>query len=195
MKKLFIVALVALMAGCKPWSAAKISVKKEPITPKLLTLEKKIEDVANATVITSGDQMKLFSKEVEENLTDPYGDKYGYIVMKQNMVKMKMGTGWAILQGFTAGIPLLFGVPAGGAKYEYEVELRVMDSQNRLVGKYSAIGNGSAKIAMYWGYSGANAWRKAYVDAINEAFNQIRPQIQADAGRLNDKLTAAGKLR
>lgn len=182
-----------ILTSCKAWDASQIGVKKEPISPKLLTLDKKLEDMANATVITSGDQMKVFSKEVEENLTDPYGDKYGVIIMKQNIIKYKIGIGWALLQGFTAAVPGLFGVPYGGQKYELEIEFRVMDSQNRLIGKYSAIGKGSAKVALYWGYSGQNAARKAYVDALNDAFNQIRPQIQADAARLNEKLSAAGK--
>jgi len=189
--KLLFIGIV--LTSCKSWDASKIGVKKEPIAPKVLTLDKKLEDMANATVITSGDQMKLFSKEVEENLTDPYGDKYGYIIMKQNLIKWKMGIGWALLQGFTAAVPGLFGVPYGGTKYEYEVEFRIMDSQNRLIGKYSAIGKGSAKVALYWGYSGQNAGRKAYVDALNDAFDKIRPQIQADAARLNEKLLASGK--
>lgn len=187
------VLFIALLTSCKSWDASKISVKKEPLSPKILTLDKKIEDMMNATVITSSDQMKIFSKEVEENLTDPYGDKYGFVVMKQNIIKVNMGIGWALLQGFTGAVPLLFGVPSGGWRYKIEVELRFMDSQNKLIGKYSAIGKGSAKVAMYWGYSGLNAMRKAYVDAINDAFNQIRPQILVDATRLNEKLLSAGK--
>ena len=196
MKKFSLVFLsLLIITSCKSWDASKIAVKKEPITPKILTLERKIEDIANATVVTNDDRMKLFTKEVEDNLTDPYGDKYGYIVMKQNIIKVNMGIGWALLQGFTGAVPLLFGVPAGGFKYTLEIELRFMDSQNKLIGKYSAIGKGSAKTALYWGYSGQNAIRKSYVDAINDAFNQIRPQIQADANRLNEKLQTAGKLR
>lgn len=196
MKKIISVSLfILILIGCKPWDASKISVKKEPISPKILTLERRLEDISNATVIINEDRMKLFTKEVEDNLTDPYGDKYGYIVMKQNIIKVKMGVGWALLQGFTFAVPLLFGVPAGGFKYTLEIEMRIMDSQNKLIGKYSAIGFGSAKSALYWGYNGGNAFRKSYVDAINDAFNQIRPQIQADANRLNEKLQASGKLR
>jgi hypothetical protein len=193
MKKIIKLILVsAILTTCKSYDASKISVKKEPIAPKLLTLNKKIEDMANATVLTSEDRMKLFSKEVEENLTDPYGDKYGSIVMKQNMITQKPRMFWpgAIL----LSIPTLLGAPMARPLEEIEVEFRIMDSQNRLIGKYSAIGRASNPIAMYWGYSSMNAWRKTYVDAINKAFDQIRPQILADANRLNQKLKESGKV-
>ena len=84
------ILLSVLFSSCKSWDASKISVKKEPLTPKLLTLERKIEDVVNTVIATNPDEMKIFTKEVEENLIDPYGDKYGYIIMKQNIIKMKL---------------------------------------------------------------------------------------------------------
>jgi hypothetical protein len=50
-------------------------------------------------------------------------------------------------------------------------------------------------VAYYHGYSLRNglADRKAYTDAINDAFNKIRPQIQADLDRLNGQLRSAGR--
>jgi hypothetical protein len=195
MKKIILVLLsTVIMTGCKSWDASQIGVKKEPASPKLLTLDKKIEDVANATVLTSEDRMKLFSKEVEENLTDPYGNKYGSIIMKQNIINQKMGMGWALLNGFTVFVPSIFGCPFAVVKYKIEIEFRIMDSQNKLIGKYSAIGNSKVAAALYWGYTPKNAMRKSYVDALNNAFDQIRPQIKADISRLNEQLQAAGKI-
>jgi hypothetical protein len=182
--KLIIVSF--LLSGCKAWDVSYLAVKKEPLTPKLLTLDRKIEDVANTVVLTNSDEMILFTKEVEENLIDPYGDKYGYIIMKRNPIKFKSGPN--IPNAILLNIPLLFGVPFAKPSYTLEVEIRIVDAQNKLIGKYSAIGKGKNTIAMYYGYSAADAGRKSYIDAINDAFNQIRPQILADVARINEKL-------
>lgn len=188
----FIVFVV--LTGCKTWDASMISPKSDPITPKLLTLERRIEDLANTSVVTSDDELKLFTKEVENNLIDPYGDKYGYIALKRNIIDAKMGMGQYILSGFLLTIPNLFGMPFMNIRYKVEVEIRVLDRDNKLIGKYSAIGESSAKVAYYYGYSMKNAMRKAYPDALLDAFDKIRPQIQSNVQRLNEKLKTAGKI-
>ena len=187
MKSIFKFILISvLFSSCKSWDASKISVKKEPLTPKLLTLERKIEDVVNTVIATNPDEMKIFTKEVEENLIDPYGDKYGYIIMKQNIIKMKPGI--FIPNAILLYVPTLLGVPFAITKYTIEVEIRITDFNNKLLGKYTAIGKGKNICAMYYGYSLMNVARKTYTDAINDALNQIRPQILADVNQLNEKL-------
>mgnify|MGYP003344222108 FL=1 len=181
-----LILLSVLFSSCKSWDASKISVKKEPLTPKLLTLERKIEDVVNTVIATNPDEMKIFTKEVEENLIDPYGDKYGYIIMKQNIIKMKPGI--FIPNAILLYVPTLLGVPFAITKYTIEVEIRITDFNNKLLGKYTAIGKGKNICAMYYGYSLMNVARKTYTDAINDALNQIRPLILADVNQLNEKL-------
>ena len=58
--------LFCLFAGCKSWDISKIAVKKDPISPRLLTLDKKMEDIENVAIISSDDRSRVFSKEVEE---------------------------------------------------------------------------------------------------------------------------------
>lgn len=171
-----------------------IAAKKDPISPKLLTLDRRMEDMANTTIVTNDDELKLFTKEVEENLVDPYGDKYGYIALKRNVIKYRAGFGYYMTSAMLLSIPNLFGFPYYKMRYKLEVELRVYDKENKLIGKYSAIGNSNVTVAFYYGYSLAVAQRKSYVDALNDAFSQIRPQIKADAERINEKLKAAGKM-
>src|SRR5437016_1212490 len=143
MKRLIYAAipLLVLLECCKAWDPTMIGVKKEPISPKLLTLERKFEDMANTTVVTNDDEVKLFTKEVEENLIDPYGDKYGYIVFKRNLVDVKTNIGLSVINGMLACIPALLGVPFTVYKYKIEIELRVLNRDNKLLGKYSAVGN------------------------------------------------------
>lgn len=194
-KTIFYLTLCALLTSCVAWDPSMIGAVESPITPKLLTLERRMEDMSNATVITSGDEMKLFTEEVETNLIDPYGDKYGYIALKTHVLDSKDGAlGLGLLSAYTLTIPNLFGMPFGIYGYTIDVEMRVMDRENRLVAKYSATGKSRVRVAYFNGYSGKDAERKAYPDAINDAFDQIRPKIQADAERVNEKLLAAGKL-
>lgn len=194
MRLFFYLTALVLLAGCKAWNPSMLAPKDEPITPKLLTLERQIEDLANTTVVANEDELRLFTKEVENNLMDPYGDKYGYIALKRNIVDVKYGMGYFWTSTILVSIPNLFGLPFTDIRHKIEVEIRILDRNNKLVGKYSAIGESSAKAAYYYGYSMSNAHRKSYPDALLDAFDKIRPQIQSDASRLNEKLLEAGKI-
>lgn len=194
MKKLAPLFLVyTLLIGCKAWDISSITVKKEPLSPRLLTLEKRMEDIESVAVEANDERARLFTKEVEENLTDPFGEKYGHIIMKQSIIKYNSGTGWFIPNAFTLFLPALLGFPVSHDRYILEVELRITDAKNKLIGKYSAIGTGSAWAALYYGYTIENARKKSYVDAVNQAFDQIRLHIQKDAASLNEKLKTARK--
>ncbi|MBY0244186.1 MAG: hypothetical protein K2Q03_01905 [Sphingobacteriaceae bacterium] len=195
MKKTFFLVALVVLTGCKTWDGSMINPKKDPISPKLLTLERKIEDLMNTNVVTNYDEVKLFTKEVEDNLTDPYGDKYGYIALKRNIIEARIGVFDYLFSTFLLTAPNLLGMPFMNIRYKVEVEIRIMDRENRLIGKYSAIGKSSVKVAYYYGYSMRNAFRKAYPDALIDAFDKIRPQIQADAQRVNEKLKATGIIK
>jgi len=191
---LYILALIMLMS-CRSWDASMIAPDTNPISPRLLTLERRIEDMPNTTVVvTYDDEVRLFTKEVETNLVDPYGDKYGYIAFKRSILDARVGYGQYLLSSFLMTVPNLFGMPFMNIRYRVEVEIRILDRSNKLLGRYSAIGNSSVKVAYYYGYSMRNAFRKSYPDAIIDAFEKIRPQIQSDVSRLNERLYDAGKI-
>lgn len=177
----------------------------DPLQPRLLTLERRIEDVS-LPLVTAGsmpdypfrlqDEIFLFTKEVETNLTDPYGEKYGTIALKRQLVDVRYGLGNLFLSSFLLTLPNLLGLPFMHIRYTLFVDIRIMDRNNRLMGSYTATGSSSVKVAYYYGYSlrNAHADRKAYTDALKDALNKIRPQLKADTPALNEKLTAAGKL-
>ena len=176
----------------------------DPIAPKLLTLDRSIEDVSSSNMTTIqaynqfrlNDEILLFTKEVEENLMDPYGDKYGVIVLKRNVIDVRYGMGYFLGSLLLFTIPNLFGMPFMNIRYKISVEVRIMDRNSKLIGKYSAIGESRVLVAYYYGYSIRNdsAERKAYTDALNDAFNKIRPQIKLDVLRINEKLNSSGRL-
>jgi hypothetical protein len=190
----YLLLLFVFITSCKVWDPSMINVKKDTITPKLMTLEKRIEDVSNTAFIVSEDELKLFTKEVEENLIDPYGDKYGYIALKSSVIKYKEGGAFFLISIFTYCIPNLLGMPFLKLSYKIEVEIRILDKNNKLIAKYSAIGESKVTVALYYGYKMTDGSRKCYTDALNDAFSKIRPQIQPDVNKINDKLNAVGKI-
>ena len=205
MKNLIIyLTLLSILSSCKTWNGAMITPKNDPIAPKLLTLERRIEDVTSPNMTTIqgdnqfrlNDEILLFTKEVEENLMDPYGDKYGTIVLKRNVIDVRYGMGNFIASSLLFTIPNLFGMPFMNIRYKISAEVRIMDRNNKLIGNYSGIGESRVLVAYYYGYSLRNghADRKAYTDALNEAFNKIRPQIKLDVLRINEKLISSGRL-
>lgn len=196
--------LLMAFTGCRSWNGAMIGPADAPITPKLLTLDRRIEDVALPGMASSNagtnpfraqDEIDLFTKEVERNLVDPYGEKYGTIALTRNIVDARYGMGNFIASSLLFTVPNLFGLPFLNIRYTIAVELRIMDRNNRLIGNYSATGTSAVKVAYYRGYSlrNGNADRKAYTDAINDAFDRMRPRIAADVDRLNGLLRAAGR--
>jgi hypothetical protein len=192
-KTILTIAILALLAGCKAWDASKLVPVNQPISPRLVTLERRIGDFINTNMAASNDEITLFSKEVENNLMDPYGDKFGSIALKRNIIYSKIGMGLYLLSSMLFTIPNIFGMPFMNIRYKVEVEIRISDKDNKLIGKYSAIGTSSVIVAYYYGYSLRNAYRKAYPDALMDAFNKIRPQIQADVESVNEKLKASDK--
>jgi hypothetical protein len=171
-----------------------ISPTEDPISPQLLTVEKRIEDYSNAAVERSSIELKLFTQELEENIMDPYGDKYGYIAYKRGPIEFDNPYIYSIIIGVTAGIPLIFGMPFANPKAKVEVELRVLNQDNTLIGKYSATGVGTATGALFYGYGMGDAFQKANFEALKDAYNKIRPQIQEEVERLNKALKESGKL-
>ena len=193
-RTIYFLVLLAFITSCKAWDPSMINVKKDPITPKLLTLEKKMADMSNVAIFTTEDELKLFTKEVEENIIDPYGDKYGYIAIKSTTLDTKLGNAFYIPSLILCCIPNILGLPLQVIKHKVEVEIRILDKNNKLIGKYSAVGESKVIVAFYYGYSLMKAPRKSYTDALIDAFSKLHPQIQADANRINDKLNEAGKL-
>lgn len=186
MKKNFtLILLIIVLTSCKSFELSQMVPANTPINPLLPTLE----DYANSTVGASQDELNFFTKEVEQNLIDPYGDKHGYIVLRRIRYEVKLGLGWSFVGGFLVCVPFLFGAPASTPKFKMTYEVRILDKNRKLIGKYEGTGIGKAAAAMYWGYNIKGAVRKAYTDAWNNAFSQIRTQIQKDSGRLTEALT------
>lgn len=157
----------------------------EPIDLLLPTLDKTIEDYANSTVSTSSEELNFFTKEVEQNIMNPYGEKVGFIVLRRVNLDIKPRLGLIVM----CYGPMFFGAPIMAPKIEMTYEVRILDKHRKLIGKYENSGEGKAFVAFYWGYSMKGASRKAFTDAWNDTFAEIRDEIEEDSARLIEALS------
>ncbi|UPT65584.1 MAG: hypothetical protein M0D57_13690 [Sphingobacteriales bacterium JAD_PAG50586_3] len=205
-KTIIFLVLLSAFVSCRSLNYTEQQGKKIPLSNKLLTLEKQIGDITGPnytynhsysypnsymnSIGLNGDELRIINNEVDENLTDPYGDKYGYIEFNRRTVNMRYGIGWTLLSSMTFFTVNLLGVPFMNLRLDSEVEIRILDVNRKLIAKYSAVGQSKFIIAMYYGY-GLMAATKVYPQALIDALDKIRPQINADVDRVNKLLKAA----
>jgi hypothetical protein len=153
-----------------------------------------MDDMENTVAEVSTIYGEFFTKEVEENLIDPYGEKYGYISFKVLYYEGRDGSLLFFLNVMTGFVPSLCGVPVARIKENVEIEIRILDKNKKLIGKYTGSGKSKVPIAFYYGYKGKDGIEKSTTDLLNDAFSKIRPQIEADAERINSHLRVVGPI-
>lgn len=185
----FFVAIMATLGACKRFDVGTAGVTNDPLHRKLLTLETRAESFGNPDRPANELKMRLFRKELEENLMDPFGDVYGEVVITQTVIDQRARL--FLPTALLLYTPMLVGVPLAFPKMELEIELRIYDAKRKLIGLYTGTGSGRVTMAMYYGY-GITGPQKMYADAVNEALDQIRSQIRSDVMQINDALQRAG---
>ncbi len=142
------------------------------------------------------DAITIFDRDVKNNITNPYGEKKGYILCKIAAGGSRFaGLGWGMLSGITLFVPTIFGVPFRTFKTALDVEVEIYDKNQNLIGRYNAQCSDKTWIAMYWGYSGIGpvkpaipAARISSINAFKCAMIEIKNQILKDSVRLNKEL-------
>lgn len=180
------------LVGCIAWNPSMISAKNDPITPKLLQLESRMATPQATTSSFFDDQWKLFAEEVATNLVESSRDRFGYIELKTEALIGKQGVLF-----LTTPASDHFDLPSTSRRvrgHALKVEIRILNRKEEPIAKYVANGFAAVPASYLGGYTPKDASRKSNLDALDDAFSKIRPQIQADAQRVNEKLLAAGKL-
>jgi len=142
------------------------------------------------------DVFAVLGNEVNENLTENKGDRYGHIRFRLvNYQRRAPGWGYTIPSIATLNTLNVLGMPYTRLAAEVELQVEVADANKKVLARYRAPGTGKAYVAMYYGYRHIDAWRKANLLALQDAMSKIRPQMEADLAGLNEQLLAAGPLR
>ena len=138
----------------------------------------------------------LYNKELEENITNPIGEKYGYAQFK-TLVADNGFHGWGlyVLSIFTLGIPNYFGMPIFISKTNLEVEIDILNSKKEVIAQYKAEGISKIPVAFYHGYGMMSASRMANITAVKMALKNINEQIEKDAPTLKTKLFEKGTIK
>jgi hypothetical protein len=130
------------------------------------------------------DAITIFDRDVKDNITNPYGDRKGYILCRIADRNYVEGEGWAALSGFTLCIFNLFGMPFGYCQTSLDLEVEIYNKSDNLVGRYRSVGFNKTWIAIYYGYGIYSAPRISSINAFKSAMNDIKLQIGKDANRL-----------
>ena len=129
------------------------------------------------------DAITIFDRDVKDNITNPYGDRKGYILGKIAAGENSSGIGWAFMSGFTLGVWNLLGMPISHWVTTLDVEVEIYNLSEKLIRRYNAQCRHETWNALYYGY-GLNmvaAKRKAALEAFKCSMNKIKEQIESDA--------------
>ncbi len=134
------------------------------------------------------DVINIFNKEVKENITQPYGEKKGYITVKLGYRGVDKNPFYELTSLFTLWSVNFLGFPCGRQTQSLEVEVEIWNKQKEMVSRYVENVQDSEYCAMYWGYGGPNLGRKLAADNIKQALKKIRYRINIDAPQIKKKL-------
>jgi len=137
------------------------------------------------------DAVHLFEKEVRDNISQSTGKIYGSAVCKVGFGNSSGSWINAAVSTASLGIANLFGYPFNILTDELEVILEIRDAENFIIGRYSAIGEGKAKITLYK-FDGAA--RLAHARAFVNAMEQIKDKLSIDQAELSALLRGTGPV-
>ncbi len=130
----------------------------------------------------------LFIRELENNITYPYGEPKGYIRAEIITNDLNNNFFTIIPSAFSLGILNLLGMPFNHPKYSLNFEFSLYNTKKELIKKYTIYASGSAWSAAYYGYNEINAEKKASYNGFKDALNQLKQELQTDHKYLISKL-------
>ena len=188
----------ALLAGCKSADRIMFQTPSQRLSSQLPPLEIEVDNGALAQ--TEGalpeDPLRVFRQEVSQNLIEPSDSaRFGYAKLLVTQAEVKRtGKFFQGVQMLTMMVPSLLGLPIEYYRTSLKAEVQILNARNEVIGSYVGTGRSKVRVAMYHGYSQANAPRLADVQALRLALDQIRPQLEAHADTLRQQLLAAGPM-
>lgn len=139
------------------------------------------------------DVFTLLGNELADNMAETSGDKYGQVRFKLEFYNQTVpGWGWIIPSISTLNIANVLGMPYTRYRVDLELQMEVLDANQQVLAQYRAPGKGKASVALYYGYTGPDALRKANLLALQEAMRGIRAQMERDLPKVREELLAVG---
>lgn len=136
------------------------------------------------------DLTSYFEKDATTNICEQYGNRRGYITCQivNGFSNVRIGMRWLGAYPFL-GIPYLLGMPSKKAQSSLMVKIDIYDTNKNLVGSYTSNFHYDKRyVALYYGYSAANAKHKTALEAFKACMLDIKIKIKADYDRLKQEL-------
>jgi hypothetical protein len=148
----------------------------------------------NTAATTPEDLLRLFQNEVYRNVAEPtgmatFGTAHLLVTEAQSR---RTGRALQLLQFCTMLTPSLLGVPLETYQTTLTARVQICDAGGQLVAEYEGQGTARVRVALYYGFSQHQAPGLADALALRLALAEIRPQLDAAAGRLRPLLLASG---
>lgn len=136
------------------------------------------------------DLTTYFEKDATTNICQQYGARKGYITCQivNGYSNTRIGMRWVGAYPLL-GIPYLFGMPSKKAESAFCVKMDIYDSRENLIGSYTSDYYADKRyVALYYGYSAANAKHKSALEAFKACIADVKGKIRADYDRLSKSL-------
>lgn len=142
------------------------------------------------------DAFQVLGNELDENLAQSANPSFGHARFKLLFYKRRnAGWGWSVASAATLFLPNLAGMPVKTYRAELDLQMEIVDAQDKVLARYTAPGTGKAMVAAYHGYDGTTATRKANLLALQDAMSNIKKKIEPEVPTLASQLEAAGALQ
>ncbi|MBO7244808.1 MAG: hypothetical protein J6V53_05970 [Alphaproteobacteria bacterium] len=137
------------------------------------------------------DTMTLFDDFVKNKVTNPYGEKKGYMVLNigyRNAIDHYENIATAWLSIISLGTLNLLGFPFGVDEDEMKISVEILNSKKELVKRYTSVQSDTEWAAAYWGYNVPKISRKITIENVKNALEDIGNQISNDVYEINKRL-------
>ena len=137
------------------------------------------------------DVITVINYDVRNNIANSTGKLKGKFNVRLSNVNNEYNAAYyplTALQTITLYIPSLLGAPIAEQNCSVELEVEIQNNHQEVVASYTEVGQGSAKVAAYYGYTGEEASRYCTIQAIQSAMDKVKLNIAEDYARINKAL-------
>ena len=144
--------------------------------------------------------MTIMEREINYNICET-GPSQGYCVCRVIDREVAGNPSWFVISALTGFAVSFVGFPVGSLSTSVDIELDIQDMNQKLIARYSGIGEDREYGAMYWGYAfdpglfqrdlDTDISRTANAQAFLQGMDSIKKQIERDAEFLRNKLLTA----
>lgn len=136
------------------------------------------------------DTIRIFEKEIKENISTVYGKKVGYIRLSLGYHNTENTFMSYYIPSMLSLYTLnLLGFPIMSAEENLEATIEILNNKKEIIKAYKEDASYKEYSAMYWGYTPKDMKRKIASNNIKSIMEKIRLKIRDDSSEIIKKLS------